>query len=77
MHRVEAIWLKIVGVLLILLGLALFISPYVSYTTREEIGHTGFKLKREKTLHIAKPVAGLIIAAGITVLALASRTPRP
>jgi uncharacterized membrane protein HdeD (DUF308 family) len=39
MHRVEAIWIKIVGVLVILLGLLLFASPQVTYTRRERVIH--------------------------------------
>jgi hypothetical protein len=72
-HRVEAVWLRIVGVLLIALGAVLFASPYISYSTREHIKNTPLPVKREKTLAVPRPVAVLIIAAGVTVLASASR----
>jgi uncharacterized membrane protein len=75
-HRVEALWLKIVGVLLILLGVVLFSSPNVNYSTREKIGHTDFKVKREKALVVPRPASAAIIAAGLVTLILASRTPR-
>jgi hypothetical protein len=71
--RVEAIWTKILAVLLILLGLTLFASPYISYTTREQIGHTPLKVKREKTLHVPRPVAVAIIVTGVAALVLASQ----
>jgi uncharacterized membrane protein HdeD (DUF308 family) len=75
-HRVEALWTKILGVSLILLGLMLFVSPYISYTTRENISHTPLKVKREKTITIPPLVSILIIAAGIATLILATRSPR-
>jgi hypothetical protein len=36
-QRAEAVWLRILGVLLILLGLALLASPEITYTTREQL----------------------------------------
>jgi uncharacterized membrane protein YdcZ (DUF606 family) len=74
MHHVEALWLKIFGVLLILFGLVLFASPEITYTTREEIAHTGLKVKREKTIVIPRPAAVLIIGAGVIALFVASRS---
>ena len=76
MYRVEAIWLKIVGVLLIVLGLVLFASPYVSYTTREHIERTPLTVKRERTISVPHAVAILVTIAGIAVFAIASRPPR-
>ncbi len=73
MHRVEAAWLRIVGVLLIALGTVLFASPYISYSTSEHLRNTPLSVKREKTLAVPRPLAVLIIAAGVTVLAIASR----
>ena len=40
MSRAETLWLRIIGVLLILLGLTLFVSPSINYRTREKIIHT-------------------------------------
>ena len=76
MHRVEALWIKIVGTLLILLGLVLLASPYVHYTTRENLGHTEFNVKREKLLVVPRPASALIIAAGVATIIIASRNPR-
>ena len=76
MSRAEALWLKIIGVLLILLGLVLFASPRVSYNTREKLVHTGsleVTAKRQKTVVIPRAVALLTIAAGIGTLILAGR----
>jgi hypothetical protein len=70
-HRVEALWAKIIGVLLILLGLTLFASPYIAYSQREQIAHTPLTVKREKTFVIPQPVAVTIIAVGVAVLVLA------
>jgi len=61
------------GVLLILLGLTLFASPYISYTTREHIEHTPLTVKREKTLVVPRPLAIVITAAGVVSLVLARR----
>jgi len=54
----------------------LFASPQIPYTAREEIGHTGLKVKREKTIIIPRPVTALIIAAGLLAFAVASRKPQ-
>ena len=62
-----------VGVLLIALGAVLFVWPYVSFSTREHLSNTPLSVKREKTLAVPGPVAALIIATGVTVLAIASR----
>ena len=78
MQRAEALWLKITGVLLILLGLVLFASPRVSYHTREKVVHTGsldVTAKRQKTVVIPRAVALLAIAAGVGALILGSRKP--
>jgi hypothetical protein len=40
-----SIWLKSVGVLLILLGLTLFVSPYVSHTTKEPLRNAFLTVK--------------------------------
>jgi hypothetical protein len=47
-HPVEALWTRILGVSLILLGLFLFVSHSISYTTREQIGHTALKIKKRQ-----------------------------
>jgi hypothetical protein len=72
-HRVEALWTKILGVLLIVLGITLFVSPYISYSTKERIAHTALRVKREKTVLVSRPVAVTIIAAGVVALAFGCR----
>ena len=74
-QRAEALWLRILGVLLILLGLALLASPEITYTTREQLPHTPLSVKREKTIIIPRPVAVLIIGAGVAALLVSSRSP--
>jgi len=76
MHRVEAAWLRIVGVLAIALGAVLFASPNISYSTREHLRNTPLAVQREKMLAVPRPLSVFIIAAGVTVLAIASRKPR-
>jgi hypothetical protein len=70
-RRAEAIWTRILGIALILLGATLLVSPYFAYTTRERIPHTQFSVKREKTLMAPRPVGVLIVALGATALFIA------
>ena len=72
--RAESIWLRIIGVLLILLGLVLLASPAVTYSTKEQFGHTPLKIKREKTVAIPWPVAVLVITAGVVAFIGAGRS---
>jgi hypothetical protein len=67
-RRAEAIWTRILGIALIVLGATLLASPYFAYTARERIPHTQFSVKHEKTLVAPRPVAILIIAVGATAL---------
>ena len=71
MQHAEAVWLRIVGVLLILLGLVLLASPAINYTTREQLPHTPLSVKREKIIVIPRPVAMLLIGTGVTALLMA------
>jgi hypothetical protein len=75
-RRVEATLTRILGVALILLGLTLLASPQIAYSTNEKIPHTPYSVKREKALIVPRAAAGLIIAAGVTVLIIATRKPR-
>ena len=75
----EALWMKIIGVLLILLGLTLFASPRISYHAKERVIHTGsidVTANRQKTVVIPRVVASLIVGAGVIVLVLAIRKPQ-
>lgn len=79
MQRAEALWLKIIGVLLILLGLVLFAAPRIMYSTREKVidtESTHVTAKRQKTVVIPRAVTLLTIAAGVGALILASRKPQ-
>ena len=81
MTRPELLWLKIIGVLLILLGIVLFASPTVTYTAREKVINTGsldVTAKRQKPVVIPRPVAVLIVGVGVGVVALviSARKPR-
>jgi hypothetical protein len=78
-RRAEALLMRIIGVLLILLGLALFASPQITYTGRETVIHTpsaDVTVKRQKTLAIPRPVAALVVGAGVLALILASKKPQ-
>jgi uncharacterized membrane protein YdcZ (DUF606 family) len=77
--RAETLWLKIIGVLLILVGLVLFASPRIVYTAREKLIHTGsveVTAKRQETLSIPRSFAMLIIMAGIAVIVAGVTKPR-
>ena len=77
--RAEALWLKIIGVLLILVGLVLFASPRIVYSAREKFIHTDsvdVTAKRQKTLAVPRSLALLTIAAGIAVIVVGGRRPR-
>jgi hypothetical protein len=79
MRRAEALWLKILGVLLILLGLTLCVSPQITYTTKEKVIYSDsieVTARRQKTVVIPRAVALLTIAAGVGALILASRKPQ-
>jgi hypothetical protein len=71
--RLEVLWLRILGVLLILLGLTLVLAPRVAYTTHERIGHTAYRVRRDKAILVPRPVAVLIAAGGLLILALARK----
>jgi hypothetical protein len=79
MTRAEALWLKIIGALLILLGMALFASPTVTYTTREKvvnIGSLDVTAKRRQAVVIPRPVSVLTMGVGFIVLVIAKRKPQ-
>ncbi len=77
--RAESLWLKIIGLLLILLGLTLFASPRIIYTTKEKVVHSDsidLIAKRQKIIQVPRAIALLIVAGGVTALIFASRAPR-
>jgi hypothetical protein len=73
---VEVLSIRILGVLLILLGLVLFISPRVTYTSGEQIRNTRFTVNREKTIVVPRVAAVLIVGFGLVALVLAGKSGR-
>ena len=68
--------MRIIGALLILLGLLLFASPRINNRTREKVIHTDsidVTAKRQKTFLIPRAVSLLTIGAGAVILILAGR----
>lgn len=76
-QRLEAWSVRILGVLLILLGITLFVSPRVVYTQRESIPHTQFRIKREKVILVSHPVAVVVAVAGMAALVWARGRAHP
>ena len=68
--------MRIIGVLLILLGFVLFVSPQVRYSSKENIAHSGsleITAKRQKVVEIPRPVSFLVVGAGVMLIVFASR----
>ncbi|EKD69867.1 MAG: hypothetical protein ACD_46C00712G0013 [uncultured bacterium] len=66
----------IVGILLIILGIAGFASKYFSYTTEEkiaEIGTVKITDQQENTVFISPLYSGLVLAAGVILVVVGSR----
>jgi uncharacterized membrane protein YfcA len=77
--RTETLWLKIIGVLLILLGLVLIASPRIMYSMREKVIDTEsihVTAKRQKGIFIPRAASLLTIGAGAVMLILAGRKPQ-
>jgi hypothetical protein len=71
--------MRIIGVLLILLGLVLFASPRIMYSMREKVIDTEsihVTAKRQKGIFIPRAVSLLTIGAGAVILILAGRKPQ-
>ncbi|MDN3671117.1 hypothetical protein QWY93_18065 [Echinicola jeungdonensis] len=68
--------MKILGVVLIVLGIIMFIITGVSYTTEEKIIDAGpiqLSTEKEKDINWPPYAGGISIAAGIIVLALSRK----
>src|SRR4051794_37840148 len=76
-RRVEVIWTSILGVALILLGLMLLLSPEIPYVRSRRIGDSPYSVKSDRFFVVPRPAAGLIIAAGVATLIIATRKPKP
>jgi uncharacterized membrane protein YdcZ (DUF606 family) len=75
-QRAEAVWLRIIGVLLVLVGLTLLASPLIMYGTREKIIDTPsvhVSAQRHRAVVVPRVVSALIIGAGVLVFVLGSR----
>jgi uncharacterized membrane protein YdcZ (DUF606 family) len=78
-QRAEGVWMRIIGILLVLLGLTLLASPLVTYGTREKVIDTesvDVTAKRQKTVVVPRVVSVLVIGAGVLVFVLGSRRPQ-
>jgi hypothetical protein len=70
MQRALAVWMRILGVLMILLGLLLFASPQVPYihrTTTALAPSTDVTTHEQRVLVVPRAVAVLILATGSLV----------
>lgn len=70
--------MMIVGIILIVLGAAGLASQGISYTTREKVVDVaGIQVSAEtrKTIPVPPVVSGLVLAAGIAVVVVASKRP--
>jgi hypothetical protein len=71
--------MRIIGVLLILLGVTLFAARRIWYTTTEKVIDTrsvDLTAKREKSIGIPRAAALLVVGAGVIVLVIAGRKAR-
>jgi hypothetical protein len=74
--RSETLWMKIIGVLLILLGLTLVVSPRITYRTKEKVIHThsiDVTATRQKTLLLSRATGVVVIVAGVAALIFAGK----
>lgn len=70
---------KIIGVLLIVLGLVGFVIGGVSFTTTEdvvEVGPVEVERQAEQTVPIGPVVSGVVVLAGISLLVIGVREDR-
>ena len=76
----ETLWMRVIGGLLILLGLLLLASPRILYSRREKVIDTQsvqVTAKRQKSTTIPAAVSLATIGAGLAILILAGRKPQP
>jgi hypothetical protein len=70
-----AFWARIVGVLLVVLGLVILMVPFITYHWRERILHTpsvDVTTRRERVIVIPPIVGVLVIGAGVVTFVMAS-----
>jgi hypothetical protein len=77
MERLLVWWVRVVGVLLVLLGLVLLIDPEVMLRWRERVLHTpavDVSAKRERVVVVPRVVSVAIIGVGVVMLVRARRS---
>ncbi len=68
----------VVGILLIILGVAALVFPGFSYTTTREavkVGPVGITTQEKETFRIPLAVGGILVAGGIILLIASGRRP--
>jgi hypothetical protein len=73
----ETVLWRIVGVLLILVGLTLIASPQITYNSRKTIKlapSAEVTTNEPRTIVIPRPIAVVVIGAGVAALLLARRS---
>lgn len=71
-----AFWARIVGVLLVMLGLVMLVAPEVTYHWRERLLHSpsvDVTSRRERVIFISPVIAVLVIGAGIVTFVMARK----
>ena len=66
----------IVGILLIVLGVAVFVVPGITYTTREkvlDIGPLEASTEKEKTVSLPPVLGGLALVGGVLLVVVGAR----
>ena len=70
--------LMLVGIILIVLGVAALAYRGITYTTQEEVAKIGpleAKVEREKTIPLPPVLGGLALATGVVLVVLGARKP--
>lgn len=68
----------VVGVLLVVVGIAILVFPGFSYTTTREavkVGPVGITTQEKRTFRIPPAVGGFLVAGGIVLLIAGGRRP--
>ena len=75
-ERSLAVWTRVLGVLLIVLGTVLLLAPDVTYDWRERVLHTpsvDVTARRERVIVVPRALSVLVIGAGIVALVAARK----
>lgn len=66
----------VVGVVLVIVGIAILVFPGFSYTTTREavkVGPVGITMQEKKAFRVPPAVGGLLVAGGIVLLIASGR----